>query len=253
MKLSHTALASTLIASLSLVAACATGRDQNSTADTETSHTTDRTDRMEQMNQQEEQPGTTAEAQAPQSSSSSGSSSGAGNTSSTQSTSGQMNATLMTHEKVLNQLHHLNQKEIEMIQLAQGKSQSEQMKTANQQVLSDHQALQGRVETIAKNENIQLKKFQPATYEKAVMDRLNSLEGSQFDQAFMKAMDRDHQAAMQQLRTARSEVQDPQIRSLIDETLPKLRAHHQASSQMHQQMDQQMSGTAADIHESADN
>ena len=135
----------------------------------------------------------------------------------------------LNQEMVLNQLHHMNQKEIQLSQMAIEKAQSPQVKNAAQEMLKDHQALETRVQELAKAQQLQLSDFQPATDEKQMMDRFGKLSGRQFDAAFMQNVHFSHKAAMENLKLARSEVRDPQIRSLIDQTIPKVSQHKQLS------------------------
>lgn len=133
-------------------------------------------------------------------------------------------------ELTLNELHHLNQKEIQMAQLAQEKAESAQVKQHAQRVLTDHQNLETRVQEVAESKNVKLQDFQPSTYEKAVMDRLRSLSGKEFDMAFNWNMKDGHHRAIQTLRMQRKTVKDPQITSLISQAIPKMRQHAKPSS-----------------------
>lgn len=137
------------------------------------------------------------------------------------------------NEMALNRLHHVNQKEIELARLAQDKAQSQELKTSAQQIMKDHQALETRVQEVAKSQNVKLQDFQPSTFEKAFMDRLKELSGSQFDQAFMQNMMMGHQEVAQDLRLARNDVQNSQVRQLIDQAIPRIQQHRQMAAKQH--------------------
>jgi putative membrane protein len=130
-----------------------------------------------------------------------------------------------------NQLHHINQKEIAMSQMALDKAQSEDVKHAARQMIQDHQALDNRLQESARNQNIDLLTFTPATHEKATMDQMKKLSGSQFDQAFLENMRGSHMEAEQTLSQLDRESDNQMVRTLVSEAMPKIRAHRDASIQ----------------------
>jgi putative membrane protein len=133
-------------------------------------------------------------------------------------------------EMILNQLHHMNQYEIQLAQLAQDNAQSESIKTLARQITTDHQSMDSQVQQIAKSQDFTLSDFQPASYEKATFDRLRSLSGSQFDQAFGWTLHSGHQEAMQDLRMFRKDAaKNPQLSSLISQAMPKYQKHAEMS------------------------
>ena len=141
-----------------------------------------------------------------------------------------MSMDMMQKAMQLNQLHHINQKEIKMSELAAEKAQSPQVKSAAQQILKDHQDADKRVEALAKADNITLESFQPATHEKVVMDNLKKLEGARFDQAFVDNMHMGHKHVAQTLEMARTDSKDAKVKGLIGELLPQIRRHQQLSA-----------------------
>lgn len=141
----------------------------------------------------------------------------------------------------LGQIHHMNQKEIQLSKMAQEKAQSKQVKDFAQHVITDHQSADRKVTDMAESQNVKLPDFQLAGYEKAISDQLDKMKGSQFDQAFLKQMDLEHKMAVQELELVRSSAKDPQITSLIDGILPTIR-EHQKSAARYEKAESQMAG-----------
>jgi predicted outer membrane protein len=57
------------------------------------------------------------------------------------------------------------------------------------------------------------------------LGKLRKLQGAEFDREFTRAMVEGHQAAIDQLRSARADTIDPEMRSLLDELLPTFEQH----------------------------
>ncbi len=56
-------------------------------------------------------------------------------------------------------------------------------------------------------------------------NRLESLSGKEFDQAYIKQMVEDHQKAISKFETAQQNVEDAELKQFASDTLPKLRDH----------------------------
>lgn len=148
-----------------------------------------------------------------------------------------------TKTKALNQLHHINQMEIQMAKMAQDSAQSSELKNFAKQMNTDHSNLENRVTSAAQASNIELQKFQPSTYEQATMDSLKSLKGGQFDQMFTWTMVRGHEDAMADLKRTSASAQDPQVKTLIQEAMPRIRQHWEMARSMSQSISR---GVASD-------
>lgn len=127
--------------------------------------------------------------------------------------------------QVLNRLHHINEKEIAVSKLAKKKSSSDEVKGFADHMIQDHQAVDRKLQDLAKSEKIKLQRFQPAEYEKATMEELNKLKGSQFDQAFVDMMKSGHEEALNVLEMYSRNVKDPQIQKLLQEVIPSIKKH----------------------------
>ena len=131
----------------------------------------------------------------------------------------------MHSASILAQVHHINQKEIKVAQLALDKSQSTEVKTYAQRMITDHTSADTQVVNLAKSENIPLKDFQPAEFEEAQMDQLKSLNGNAFDVAYLDVMRTGHKMALQDLKLASTSTKDAKVKSLLTKIMPTVQEH----------------------------
>lgn len=141
----------------------------------------------------------------------------------------QMNPMMVQNTMVLNQLHHINQKEIAMAELAKSKSSGMQAKNMADRIIADHEQMDEKLKMVAERAGVELASYQPATHEMAVMDTMKDLEGKQFDQAFLQNMKLSHKMAMDDLREAKKVTKDPQILQAINEAMPQIQKHERHS------------------------
>lgn len=130
-----------------------------------------------------------------------------------------------SRELALNHLHHVHQTEIEMAGIAKERSVDPKVHAMADRIIADHRALEEKVEAVAKEENVKLHAYQAATYEEAAMDKLRSLNGKQFDEAYTLYMSQGHKMTLQDLRTVQAGIRNGQIRSLIREAIPSVERH----------------------------
>ena len=128
-------------------------------------------------------------------------------------------------ELALNHLHHVHQTEIEMAGIAKQRSTDPKVHAMADRIIADHQALEAKVEAVAKEENVKLHSYQAATYEEAAMEKLRTLNGKQFDEAYSLYMAQGQKMTLQDLRTVQAGIRDGQVRSLIREAIPSVERH----------------------------
>ena len=81
--------------------------------------------------------------------------------------------------------------EIQLGQLAQQKSQSEDVKQFGQKMVEDHTQLSEQMKPIAQQLGVKEPKG-PSKKDKQLMAKLEGLSGPQFDEAYIQAMVKDH-------------------------------------------------------------
>jgi putative membrane protein len=163
---------------------------------------------------------------------------------------------------ILLHIHQGDQDEIAMARLAKTNSSSQEVKNFAHQIIKDHKSADARVQAYAKDHKLDLEAIHRRLVEtradrlelersartigsatgewawtwentlrsnkskhEAALDNLRKLNGAEFDREFTRAMVEDHQAAIDQLLSARSDASDSEVRNLIDELLPTFRQH----------------------------
>lgn len=114
--------------------------------------------------------------------------------------------------------------EVELGQLAQQKATHPDVKNFAAMMVSDHSAANDQVKSLATLRNVTL----PATVSedhKKHMDDLVKKNGNAFDKAYMNMMEDDHQKTIDLFENASNKVNDAEIKTFADNTLPKLRMH----------------------------
>lgn len=129
----------------------------------------------------------------------------------------------------LNHLHHLNQSQIGLAKMAESKAKTPSVLNLAHQIRADHERMEAKVEDLAAKRDVKLESFQLATYELVVKDRLESLAAPEFETAFLRVIDRNHDMAASDLRMIRDDVADEEVVTLVEEELPAIHAHKAAS------------------------
>jgi putative membrane protein len=120
--------------------------------------------------------------------------------------------------------------EIKLARLALERGSSQQTKSLAQQMIADHSKAGAQLSQLAQREGFTLPTA-PTAQQKADYDRLAKLSGPAFDDAFMKQMQDDHQAAVSLFKSASVDVQNPALHSFASQTLPTLQHHQQMVQQ----------------------
>ena len=133
-------------------------------------------------------------------------------------------------ETALNRLHHINREDIELAKMAETRGKSPEFLNLAHEIRADHELMEKKVVALAKRRGITLKAYQLATYEKAVRDRLNKLNGSEFETSFLRVNEQNSFEGARSLRLVRNDINDTEVRGLINESLPRMTAHRMLPS-----------------------
>jgi putative membrane protein len=128
-----------------------------------------------------------------------------------------------------------NEAEIELGQLAQQKAQSPEVKSLAQRLVTDHTRANQQLKQLAQKEGVSV----PAGLDKDQKDlraRLEKLNGAAFDRAFVDAQVKDHQKDVKFYQDEGSRLQDPQLKSFAQQTLPVLQEHLQMAERAESQV-----------------
>jgi putative membrane protein len=127
------------------------------------------------------------------------------------------------------------QAEVELAQLAEKKGVSPQVKALAQHLAADHTKANQQLQQIAQKEGVKVP--QGAEKEKsATLTKLEKLNGAAFDRAFLEEQVQDHQKDIQFFQHEATTLQNPQLKSFAQQTLPVLQRHLQMAQQAEAQM-----------------
>lgn len=118
--------------------------------------------------------------------------------------------------------------EVQMSQLAMHKASSPRTRALARQLLDDQAASNKELAALAANEHEPVVQKVP---DSALMERLQSLNGDDFDKAYASAMIGGHQKAIEWFDDA-THSRDPKVRAFASKTLPTLRHHLQMAQAM---------------------
>jgi len=140
-----------------------------------------------------------------------------------------------TPQTMLQRLHLANQEEIKMGQLA-AKNGSDRIKSYATTLEQDHRQADDQVKQLAKKKSVTLSDTPRNPEMKQRMqhmeDRFSSLKGAQFDRAFVNMMSNQHKHLIEMAQGWQQSAQDPEVKDLLGQMLPKLQQHAQMADQL---------------------
>ena len=112
------------------------------------------------------------------------------------------------------------------------------MSFANDMV-KDHQAMQKDADQLAKKLDVTPQPADRAQELKSSGDQLvsklkSTAKGAEFDRAYMDGQVQAHQATVQELESLQGAVTDTQVKTLISNAIPKVRAHLERAQRIQQ-------------------
>jgi putative membrane protein len=114
--------------------------------------------------------------------------------------------------------------EVKMGQLAQDKGTSDSVKAFGKRMVDDHTKAGDNLKAAASQSSITLPDGISAK-DQALYDRLSKLSGTDFDQAYAKAMTRDHMHDIAAFRAESTNGKDANLKQFATATLPTLQSH----------------------------
>jgi putative membrane protein len=128
-------------------------------------------------------------------------------------------------QRIVRELALANLGEIEAGKLAQEKSGSDEVKAFAQRMVDDHTKSQEELAQLAEKKGVTLPSAPDAKH-RALVKRLGSLSGEQFDRRYMAQGGlADHRAAHRMLERAQTRATDPELKELAAKTLAVVTEH----------------------------
>ena len=126
-------------------------------------------------------------------------------------------------------------KEVRLGELAQQQAENEEVRQFGQRMVEDHGQANDQLMQIAQDKGIELPQ-ELSQEDQQLYDELQQRSGSEFDQAYMDEMVRDHEEDVEEFRQYVEAGQDPDLTGFAEQTLPVLEEHLQLAQQTHEQV-----------------
>jgi putative membrane protein len=121
--------------------------------------------------------------------------------------------------------------EVELGRLASERGSSDAVKQFGQRMVTDHGKANDELAQLAQAKSVTLSTELDASHRRLV-DRLSKLSGAEFDRAYMREMQKDHDTDVKEFQTEAKRAHDADVRSWAAKTLPVLQEHQQQAHQL---------------------
>lgn len=125
--------------------------------------------------------------------------------------------------------------EVKLGELTQTHATDERVKQFGQQLITDHSKVNTELQTLAQQKNISLPTALSRDTQK-IYDDLANKSGADFDQAFVRAMVKDHKDDVDLFQKQADSGNDRDLKSWASEKLPTLRHHLQKAEDLEDSM-----------------
>lgn len=116
--------------------------------------------------------------------------------------------------------------EVELGQLAVKQANNDEVKQFGQRMVDDHSKANQELKQYAESKGISLPSAMDQS-QKKMYDKLSKLSGAAFDREYMSEMLEDHEKDVAEFEKQSKNSKDPELKSLVDKTLPTLKEHLQ--------------------------
>ncbi|MDX2088747.1 MAG: DUF4142 domain-containing protein [Kofleriaceae bacterium] len=156
--------------------------------------------------------------------------------------------------KILAHQHMVNMMEVEMGMHAQKTAGAQVVKDYAKMLVADHQKADKDVMALAKKKGVNKMAKEPMTPEEkqvheqsmAAMAKLKKLKGAAMDRMFLQLMVTDHARELANLDTSMAQVQDADLKMLLEQVRPVLQKHEDMAREL-QTMAEQTSSLESDM------
>jgi putative membrane protein len=114
--------------------------------------------------------------------------------------------------------------EVELGQLAQGKSKNPSVKDFGAMMVKDHSAANEKLKSVAASKDIKLP-TSSSVAQTATKTKLKVLSGETFDKSYVKGMIKDHEEDIEEFQKEATSGKDADAKAFAKATLPTLQTH----------------------------
>jgi len=133
----------------------------------------------------------------------------------------------MADQAFIKQMFESNAVEVQLGQLAQEKSQSDDVKQFAEKMVENRKRLDDQLAPLAKRLDVSQPKG-PDKKMKQQIAKMQTLSGQEFDQEYIRTIEREHQKDVKNFKQAASAAQDPSVQRTAQADAPIIEQHLQA-------------------------
>jgi putative membrane protein len=121
--------------------------------------------------------------------------------------------------------------EVKLGELAANTAKRDDVKEFGQRMVKDHTSIDGNLKALALEKGVTLPDSLDAKHQEMV-DKMSALSGSDFDNAYISCMIKDHKQDAKAFKTESSATKDTDLKSFVDKTIPVVQEHLKMISAM---------------------
>jgi putative membrane protein len=114
--------------------------------------------------------------------------------------------------------------EVKLGELASKNGQRDDVKAFGQMMVKDHTGINGDLKTLAAQKGVSLPGSLDGKHQ-AMVDKMAALTGSEFDNAYIAGMIKDHKMDAKEFKAESAETKDADIKSFVDKSIPVVDGH----------------------------
>jgi putative membrane protein len=114
--------------------------------------------------------------------------------------------------------------EVKLGELAAQKAMRDDVKAFGQMMVKDHSAINDDLKALAAQKGVTLPDSLDAKHQ-AMVDKMAALTGSEFDNAYIAGMIKDHKMDAKEFKAVSAETKDADIKSFVDKSIPVVDGH----------------------------
>ncbi len=118
----------------------------------------------------------------------------------------------------------INLNEIKLGSIAQQQATTSRVRNFASMIVQDHEKVNDQLKTLAQNKNVKLPDSLDQKHQSNA-SKLKDKKGKDFDDAFINDMVNGHKDAIKEFQKADKNIEDGDVRSFIENTLPGLQKH----------------------------
>jgi putative membrane protein len=143
----------------------------------------------------------------------------------TSSGSGSSSATTLSDPQIAAITDKIHTAEIEQAEVAQSKSNNEQVRRFAQMMIEHHGQAKSEQATLGVGSDESPTSMQLEQESKATLETLKAKTGPDFDRAYIQGQVEGHQKALDTIKQARQSAQSPELRAYLDKLTPQVEQH----------------------------